>query len=131
LLKLTSKLRKSHALFIGMLIGNVRPDIVSCMHMMIWSVLSSLVQVLDTKWVFDLKSNTRIFMMKRFKTLMVADGQPQNLGFDCQDMHAATIPMPEINFFVGICAHHDMELLQMDSTTIFISAALNVESQAW
>ena len=32
--------------------------------------------------------------------------------------------MPEIKLLLGICAHHDMELFQMDTTTAFISAAL-------
>ena len=64
-------------------------------------------------------------MIERFKTRIVANGQPQILGFDCHDVHAPTIPMPEINLklLLGICAHCDMELFQMDTTTAFISAA--------
>jgi hypothetical protein len=81
--------------------------------------------VLDTKWVFDLKINTTTRMIERFKTRIVANGQPQILGFDCHDVHAPTIPMPEIKLLLGIssCAHCDMELFQMDTTTAFISAA--------
>jgi hypothetical protein len=85
---------------------------------------SSSVQVLDTKWVFDLKINTSTRMIERFKTRIVANGQPQILGFDCYDVHAPTIPMAEIKLLLGICAYRDMELFQMDTTTAFISAAL-------
>ncbi len=85
---------------------------------------SPSVQVLDTKWVFYLKINTTIGMIERFKTCIVADGQPQILGFDCSDVHSSTIQMPEIKLLLGICAYHDMELFQMDTTTAFISAAL-------
>ncbi len=42
---------------------------------------SPSVQVLDTKWVFDLKINTTTRMVERFKTSIVANGQPQILGF--------------------------------------------------
>ena len=85
---------------------------------------SSSVQVLDTKWVFDLKINSSTRMIELFKTRIVANGQPQILGFDCYDVHAPTIPMPEIKLLLAICAHRDMELFQMDTTTAFISAAL-------
>jgi len=85
---------------------------------------SSSVQVLDTKWVFDLKINTTTRMIDRFKTRIVANGQPQILGFDCYDVHSSTIPMPEIKLLLAICAYRDMELFQMDTTTAFISAAL-------
>ena len=44
---------------------------------------SPSVQVLDTKWVFDLKINTTTRMIERFKTRIVANGQPQILGLDC------------------------------------------------
>jgi hypothetical protein len=85
---------------------------------------SPSVQVLDTKWVFDLKINTTTRMIERFKTRIVANGQPQILGFDCYDVHAPTIPMPEIKLLLAISAYRDMELFQMDTTTAFISAAL-------
>jgi hypothetical protein len=80
--------------------------------------------VLDTKWVFDLKINTTTRMIERFKTHIVANGQPQILGFDCYDVHAPTIPMAEIKLLLSICAHSDMEFFQMDTTTAFISATL-------
>jgi hypothetical protein len=82
------------------------------------------VQVLDTKWVFDLKINTSTRMIERFKTRIVANGQPQILGFDCFDVHAPTVPMCEIKLLLAFAAFHDMELYQMDTTTAFISAAL-------
>ncbi len=63
-------------------------------------------------------------MIERFKTRFVANGKPQMLGFDCYDVHAPTIPMPEIKLLLSICAHRDMELFQMDTTTAFISVAL-------
>ena len=85
---------------------------------------SSSVQVLETTWVFDLKINSKTRMIERFKTRIVANGQPQILGFDCYDVHAPTIPMPEIKLLLGICAYRDMELCQMDTPTAFISAAL-------
>uniref|UniRef100_A0A7S0MSU5 Reverse transcriptase Ty1/copia-type domain-containing protein n=1 Tax=Cryptomonas curvata TaxID=233186 RepID=A0A7S0MSU5_9CRYP len=82
------------------------------------------VQVLDTKWVFDLKINSTTRMIERFKTRIVANGQPQILGFDCFDVHAPTVPMCEIKLLLAIAAFRDMELYQMDTTTAFISAAL-------
>ncbi len=85
---------------------------------------SPYVQVLDTKWVFDLKINTTTRMIERFKTRIVANDQPQILGFDCYGVHAGTIPMPEIKLLLAICARSDMELFQMDTDTAFISAAL-------
>ena len=85
---------------------------------------SPSVQVLDTKWGFDLKINTTTRMIDRFKTRIVANGQPKILGFDCYDVHSSTIPMPEIKLLLAICAYRDMELFQMDTTTAFISAAL-------
>ncbi len=63
-------------------------------------------------------------MIERFKTRIVANGQPQILGFDCYEVHAPRIPMPENKLLLAICAHRDMELFQMDTTTAFISAAL-------
>jgi hypothetical protein len=35
------------------------------------------VQVLDTKWVFNLKINTTTCMIERCETCIVANGQPQ------------------------------------------------------
>jgi hypothetical protein len=49
-------------------------------------------------------------MIECFKKHIVADGQPQILGFDCYDVQAPTIPMAEIKLLLGICAHHDMVL---------------------
>jgi hypothetical protein len=57
------------------------------------------VQVLDTKWVFDLKVCPQTRMIDRFKARIVANGQPQILGFDCHDVHAHTVPMCEIKCF--------------------------------
>jgi hypothetical protein len=78
------------------------------------------------KMVFDIKINTTTRMIERFKTCIVANGQPQILGFDCYDVtvHAPTILMPEIKLLLAICAHRDMQLFQMDTTTAFIFAAL-------
>ncbi len=84
----------------------------------------SSVQVLDTKWVFDLKISTSARMIERFKTRIVANGQAQILGFDCFDVHEPTVPMCEIRLLLGIAAFRDMELYQMDTITAFISAAL-------
>jgi hypothetical protein len=64
-------------------------------------------------------------MIERFKTRIVANGQPQILGFDCYDVHAPTIPMAEIkssyfllfvrtgtwNFFKWIPPQHSFLLL--------------------
>ena len=52
---------------------------------------SPSVQVLDTKWVFDLNIMSTTRKIARFKTRIVAHGQPQILGFDCYDVHAPTI----------------------------------------
>ena len=82
------------------------------------------VQVLDTKWVFDLKINSVTRMIDRFKARVVANGRPQILGFDCFDVHAPTVPIPEIKMLLAICAFENMELYQMDTTTAFISASL-------
>ncbi len=71
---------------------------------------SSLVQVLDTKWVFNLKINTTTCMIECFKTHIVANGQPQILGFDCYDVHAPTIPMPEIKLLLRDCDASKMYL---------------------
>ncbi len=49
-------------------------------------------QVLDTNWVFDLKIRTSTLMIERFKTRIVANGQPQILGFNCFDVHSPTVP---------------------------------------
>jgi hypothetical protein len=54
---------------------------------------SSSVQVLDTRWVFNLKINTTTRMIERFKTRIVANGQPQILGFYCYDVNAEPIVM--------------------------------------
>jgi hypothetical protein len=69
--------------------------------------------------------NTTTRMIERFKTRIVANGQPQILGVDCYDVHAPAMPMAEIKLLLAICAHRDMELFQMDTTTAFISAALD------
>ena len=66
----------------------------------------SPVHVLDTKWVFDLKINTSTLMIDQFKTRIVANGQPQILGFYCYDVDAPTNPVPEIKLLLAICAHH-------------------------
>jgi hypothetical protein len=56
-------------------------------------------------------------MTERFKTRIVANRHPQILGFDCCDVQALTIPMAEIKLLLGICAHRDMYLFHMDTTT--------------
>ena len=66
---------------------------------------SPSVQVLDTKWVFDLIFNTATRMIERFKTRVIANGQPQILGFDCFDVHSSTILEPEIKLLLAICAY--------------------------
>ena len=79
---------------------------------------SPSIQVLDTKWVFDLKINTATRMIEHFKSRIVANGQPQILGFNCFDVHAPTVPMCEIKLLLAIAAFRDMELYhQMDTTT--------------
>jgi hypothetical protein len=60
----------------------------------------------------------------RFKARIVANGQPQILGFDCHDVHAPTVPMCEIKMLLSIAAAKDMELFHLDTTTAFISAEL-------
>jgi hypothetical protein len=82
------------------------------------------VQVLDTKWVFDLKVCPQTRMIDRFKARIVANGQPQILGFDCHDVHAPTVPMCVIKMLLAIAAAKDMELFHLDTTTAFISAKL-------
>ena len=82
------------------------------------------VQILDSKWVFDLKVCPESRMIERFKARIVANGQPQILGFDCYDVHAPTVPMCELKMLLAIAAARDMELFHMDTTTAFISADL-------
>ncbi len=62
--------------------------------------------------------------VEHFKTRVVANGQPQILGFDCYDVNAPTIPIAEIKLLLAVCAYCDMELFQMDNTIVFISATL-------
>jgi hypothetical protein len=83
----------------------------------------SSVQVLDTTWEFDLTINTTTHMIEHFKARLVANGQPQILGFSF-DVHAPTVPMGEIKLLLAILAFRDMELYQMDTTTAFNSALL-------
>jgi hypothetical protein len=85
------------------------------------------VQVLDTEWVFDLKVCPQTRMIDRFKARIVADGQPQILGFDCHDVHAPMVPICEIKMLLAIAAAKDMELFHLDTTTAFISAELKPE----
>ena len=54
----------------------------------------------------------------------MANGQPQILGIDCYNVHAPTILLAEIKLLLAVCAYCDMEFFQMDTTTVFISAAL-------
>jgi hypothetical protein len=82
------------------------------------------VQVLDTKWVYDLKVCPQTRMSDRFKARIVANGQPQILGFDCHDVHAPLVPMCEMKMLLAITAAKDMELFYLDTTTAFISAQL-------
>ena len=82
------------------------------------------VQVLDTKWVFDLKLNPDTHQIDKFKARIVANGSPQILGYDCFDVHASTASMCEVKLLLAICAARDWELSHMDTTTAFISAPL-------
>jgi hypothetical protein len=75
------------------------------------------VKVLFTKWVFDLKECPQTRMIDRFRACIVANGQPQILGFDCHDVHAPTVPMCKIKMLLAIAAAKDMELFHLDTTT--------------
>jgi len=82
------------------------------------------VQVLDTKWVFDLKLNPDTHQIEKFKARVVANGHYQILGFDCFDVNSCTASMCEVKLLLALCAARDWELSHMDTTTAFISAPL-------
>jgi len=82
------------------------------------------VQVLDTKWVFDLKLNPDTHQIDKFRARVVANGGPQILGYDCFDVNASTASMCEFKLLLAVCAARDWELSHMDTTTAFISAPL-------
>jgi hypothetical protein len=94
------------------------------MHITMSTILMPLFRALDTKWVSDLKVCPQTRMIDCFKALIVANCQPQILGFDCYDVHAPTVPMCEIKMLLAIAAAKDMELFHLDTTTTFISAEL-------
>ena len=84
----------------------------------------SSVQVLNTKWVFDLKICPEKRTIERFKARVVANGKDQLLGFDCFDVNSPTLPICELKMLLAIAAARNMELFHLDTTTAFISAQL-------
>ena len=78
---------------------------------------SPSVQVLDTKWVFDLNIMSTTRKIARFKTRIVAHGQPQILGFDCYDVHAPTI---------GFSSGHSSSCSAVDSVQQYSHSDLSI-----
>ncbi len=110
-----------------MLIASCVWLVVVILNSMPMMMMSIALMTQCSKRFFDFKIDTSPRMIERFKNRIVANSQPQILGFDCVDVHAPTVPTCEIKLLLAIAAFRrfrDIELYQMDTTTAFISAAL-------
>ena len=60
-----------------------------------------------------------------FKALVVADGLPQLLYFDCFHVHSPTFPICQITLALAVAAAKDMAFCRHDTTKGFICARLS------
>jgi hypothetical protein len=83
-------------------------------------------KALPCKWVFRLKQVSDSSDPK-YKARIVAKGFRQAHGVDFDEIFSPVVNLSTLRFLLGIVAHEDMELLQLDVKTAFLHSDLEEE----
>lgn len=84
------------------------------------------VQVIDTKWVFRVKTDEN-GLPSRYKARLVARGFTQKQGIDYQDTFAPVVRYDSIRVLLALAVENDFEIAQFDVKTAFLHGKLEEE----
>ena len=82
--------------------------------------------MIGNKWVLKIKLEVDGFIGK-YKARLVAKGYTQQEGIDYEETFSLVVKFASICLILGIVAHKNLELHQMDVKTIFLNGDLNEE----
>ena len=80
-------------------------------------------KILKNRWVFKLKSEEGN-AKPRYKERLVVKGFGQRHGIDYDEIFAPVVKMTSIRLVLGIAAHYDLEIEQLDVKTAFLHGDL-------
>jgi hypothetical protein len=83
-------------------------------------------KALPCKWVFRLKQ-TSDSSDPKYKAQIVAKGFRQEYGVDFDEIFSPVGKLSTLRFLLGVVAHEDLELLQLDVRTAFLHINLDEE----
>lgn len=81
---------------------------------------------IKSKWVFAVKEDTNGNVIK-YKARLVAKGFSQIEGIDYQETFAPVVRYSSIRMLLGIAAHFNLRIAQMDAVTAFLNGKLDEE----
>ena len=88
------------------------------------TVLLKGVNLVSSKWVFDVKGNAD-GSVNKFKARIVARGFSQKYGIDFEETFAPTVRHDTLRVFMAIVAQEDLECHQVDVNNAFTESALS------
>jgi ATP-binding cassette subfamily B (MDR/TAP) protein 1 len=83
-------------------------------------------KALPYKWVFRLKQLSESSDPK-YKARIVAKGFRQDHDVDFDEIFSPVVKLSTLRFLLGVVAHEDLELLQLDVKTAFLHRDLDEE----
>ena len=83
-------------------------------------------KALKNKWVFRLKYDEKS-LQPRYKARLVVKGFSQKQGIDFDEIFSPVVKMSSIRVALGLAAHMDLEIKQLDVKTAFLHGDLMEE----
>jgi Reverse transcriptase (RNA-dependent DNA polymerase)/Integrase core domain/Chromo (CHRromatin Organisation MOdifier) domain/gag-polypeptide of LTR copia-type len=87
------------------------------------SILPNGRKPIDCRWVFAVKRDVNNKII-RWKARLVVKGFKQQEGIDFFETFSPTVKIKSIKYILGIAAHEDLEIKQLDFDTAFLNANL-------
>ncbi|KAL1219966.1 Retrovirus-related Pol polyprotein from transposon TNT 1-94 [Cardamine amara subsp. amara] len=94
----------------------------------VWDLveLSDGFKTVGSKWVFKTKRDSK-GNIERYKTHLVAKDFTQKDGIDYKETFSPVSKKDSLRIVLGLVAHYDLELHQMDVKTAFLNGELEEE----
>ena len=81
--------------------------------------------VVSVRWVYDIKLETDMETVKRYKARLVARGFTQRYGVDYDDIFAPTMNIKSMRILLALAARDGIEVQQYDVSNAFLHASLD------
>lgn len=83
--------------------------------------------IVSTRWVYDIKLNSDMETIKRYKARLVARGFTQRYGVDYEEIFAPTMNIKTMRILLALAARDGVEVMQYDVSNAFLHASLDYD----